>query len=279
MEQSLSNREVKRYEQYLLEQERSVSTVRQYIRDVRQFLNWCGDQKIDKLRVIAYKDELGRRYRPASVNTKIAALNGFFHFCGRDELRLRQVRVQRRAFLLPGEILEKDEYFRLLDEAEEEGKERLSLILQTLCSTGIRVSELEYITVEAARDGQTTISLKGKVRKILLPRSLCSKLLDYAKEHQIDRGLIFRTCSGKPVERSSVWKMMNGLARRAGVSPKKAHPHNLRHLFARSFYEEKGDLALLADVLGHSSVNTTRIYTATTGEEHLDVLEELHLVL
>lgn len=282
MNQNLEMEEVNRYETYLKEEERSSSTIGQYMRDLRAFISWSGTQdvdQIDKLSVITYKEELMRRYLPASVNTKIAALNGFFHFLGRDDLRLRQVRVQHRAFLLPEEMLEKDEYYKLIARAEKEGKERLSLILQTLCSTGIRVSELEYITVEAARSGQSTVSLKGKIRKILLPPSLCEKLLDYAEKNRIDSGLIFRTCSGKPVDRNSIWKMMNGLARRAGVNPKKAHPHNLRHLFARSFYEESGDLGLLADVLGHSNVNTTRIYTASTGAEHIDALEELHLVL
>lgn len=282
MKQNLEMEEVKRYEMYLMEEERSAGTIGQYMRELRAFISWSGTQdvdQIDKLQVITYKEELMRRYLPASVNTKIAALNGFFHFLGRDDLKLRQVRVQRRAFLLPEEMLEKDEYYRLIHQADVEGKERASLILQTLCSTGIRVSELEYITVEAARSGQTNVSMKGKIRKILLPPSLCEKLLDYAEERQIDSGIIFRTCSGKPVDRNSIWKMMNGLAIRAGINPKKAHPHNLRHLFARSFYEENGDLGLLADVLGHSNVNTTRIYTASTGAEHIDALEELHLVL
>jgi site-specific recombinase XerD len=208
----------------------------------------------------------------------LSALNRFLRFLGREDCRIRFLRLQRRTFREQKREITREDYRRLLDAAGERGQKRLALLMETICSTGIRVSEVRWITLEAARQGRAEISLKGKIRTILLPTKLCRKLLKYAKERKIASGEIFLTGSGKSLSRRQIWREMKQLCALAGVEASKVFPHNLRHLFATVFYRACRDIVKLADVLGHSSVNTTRIYLLTTGAEHARQLEKLGLV-
>lgn len=264
---------------YLCEDEKSEMTVEKYMRDTRVFYEYVGDLSISKGNVLSYKESLKERYAIASANSMLAALNKLFHFLGWHDLCVKQFKVQRQAFCPAERELSKDEYKRLVKAAEKKSNERLSLIIQTICSAGIRVSELPYITVEAVRRGQATVSLKGKTRTVFIVSALGKKLLRYAREHRISSGEIFITASGNSVNRSNIWREMKALCKRAGVPPEKVFPHNLRHLFARTFYGIEKDIAKLADILGHSSINTTRIYITTTGEEHRKKMEHMHLLL
>ena len=262
-------------------EEKSELTIAQYMRDVRDF---CGflqkGEPVDKEEAIAYKDHLVKTYRSsATVNTKLAALNKFFAATGMDACRVKLLRRQRRMFCETDRELTREEYLRLLETAQKSNKPRLSLIMQTICSTGIRVSEVKYITVEAAHAGRAEISLKGKLRVILLPGKLCRKLKKYARAQKTASGEIFLTRSGKSLSRKQIWAEMKRLCRKAGVAPSKVFPHNLRHLFARTFYRVCRDIVKLADVLGHSSVETTRIYLISTGAEHARILKKMNLVI
>lgn len=216
--------------------------------------------------------------KPATVNSKLTALNGFFRFLGRADCRVRLLRLQRRPFRDQSRELTRADYERLLAAAQRQGKPRLKLLLETICATGVRVSELKYITVEAAAHGSAEVALKGKIRMILLPGKLCRKLRQYAREQKIASGEIFLTGSGKSISRKQIWAEMKALCRQAGVEPSRVFPHNLRHLFATEFYRVCRDIVKLADVLGHSSIETTRIYLVTTGAEHARQLERLKLV-
>ena len=209
----------------------------------------------------------------------LAALNKFFRFVGWLDFCVKQFKVQKKTFCSPERELSKEEYTKLIMTAKQKSNERLSLVIQTICSTGIRVSELPFITVEAVKRGQATVSLKGKTRTVFIVSALAKKLLRYAKEHRIVSGAIFVTKSGKPINRTNIWREMKLLCKDAGVSPEKVFPHNLRHLFARTFYGIEKDIAKLADILGHSNINTTRIYITTTGEEHRRKMERMHLLL
>lgn len=278
--------EWKRYERdleeflcHLRREERSEATIRQYRRDVACFLAWLGTEPLTKESAIRYKQELEGHYRPVSVNAKLSALNGFFLFLGHRELLLRLLKIQRSAYCPAEKELSREEYFRLLRAAERRKNEKLALLLQTICGTGVRVSELRHITVEAVRRGEATIRLKGKNRTILLPQKLQKSLLSYLRRERITAGPAFVTRTGKPMDRSGIWKMMKSLCRDAGVDEKKVFPHNLRHLFARCFYAVDKDIAKLADILGHSSINTTRIYIITSGSEHRRRLDALGLVV
>lgn len=262
----------------LAEQEKSPATVRKYLRDVGQFLRFAGGERLNRTLVLRYKERIATRYAASSANSMLAALNAFFRFSGRVELCVRQLKVQRAAYVPEEQALQQDEYQRLVQAARDTGNERLAMILQTICATGIRVSELQHITVEAARRGEATVRCKGKTRTILLVKELRRGLLSYAGGAGISRGPIFVTRRGKPVARTAVWREMKALCARACVTPEKVFPHNLRHLFARVFYAAAKDIAKLADVLGHSSVNTTRIYLTTTCDEHRRCMERLPLV-
>ena len=264
---------------HLRTEEREQSTVEKYLRNVRAFAAWLGDAPVTKSAVVAWKEHLlAERYAPATVNAALASLNAFFKFAGREECRVRALRLQRRVFRDSGRDLTRAEYDRLFGAAYESGRTRLGLLMETICATGIRVSEVRYITVEAARHGRTEVSLKGKIRTILLPGKLCRKLLKYAKKQKIVSGEIFLTRNGNGLCRRQIWAEMKTVCKAAGVEPSKVFPHNLRHLFATVFYRACRDIVKLADMLGHSSVETTRIYLISTGVEHARQLERLRLV-
>ena len=267
------------FRNYLREEERSAATQEKYLRDVRCFAAWLMGAPVCKERVAQWKAFLVEAgYCPETVNGKLTALDRFFHFLGWEDSNVKHLKLQRKLFREESRELTKAEYERLLTAARERGQERLTLLMETICSTGIRVSELKYITCEAADRGKAELSLKGKIRTILLPRKLCRKLIKYAKKHNIASGEIFLTRSGRSLSRKQIWVEMKRLCRQAGVAPSKAFPHNLRHLFARTFYRACRDVAKLADVLGHSSIETTRIYLISTGAEHARTLEQLRLI-
>lgn len=266
------------YRAYLLEEEKSVLTVEKYMRDLKKFQVFLSEKEIQKDLVIEYKKELLQSYAVSSVNSMLAALNRFFQFAGWYQFKVRQLRQQRQVYCPEEKELTKNEYFRLLDIAKKTGNERLELIMQTICSTGIRISELSCITVKAAKDGAASASCKGKQRQILLPGKLRKLLLRYSRKNHIKSGLIFVTKQGKPMDRSNIWREMKKLCREASVADKKVFPHNLRHLFAKTYYSMEKDIAKLADLLGHSSINTTRIYIVSSGAEHRQQIERLRLI-
>ena len=264
------------FQQHLRDCERASATIEKYLRDVTAFSLYIGDSAITKKSLIDYKQHLQDSYAPASVNSMLSALNHFFTWCG-WELHVRALKIQHKLFRDEEKELSKEEYLRLLDAAWNKS-ERLWLLIQTIGSTGIRVSELQYITVEAAKKGRTDIQCKGKTRTILLPLDLRKELIRYAKLHGIKNGPIFLTKTGRVMNRSNIWRALKSLCEAAGVLASKVFPHNLRHLFATTFYEAAKDIARLADVLGHSSINTTRIYITTSGQTHSRIIEGLGLI-
>ncbi len=266
------------FARHLYEQEKSPATAEKYLRDVRAFCRFLGTDPLTKEAVIAYKRHLlARGYAPASVNSMLAGLNACLAFLGRSDCKTRALRCQRPTYCPEEKELTKAEYKRLL--AAAAGRPQLQLLLQTICATGIRVSELQHFTVEAVRRGEITIRCKSKTRTILVPGKLRGMLLRWAAGRGICRGAIFITRRGNPLNRSNIWAMMKSLCRKAGVRSSKVFPHNLRKLFARTFYALDKDIAKLADILGHSSVNTTRIYIMSTGTEHRRKIEGLGLLL
>lgn len=279
MEYKIQETAICRFGRELFEQERAKKTIERYQHQLRTFAQWTEGKTVTKELTVRYKQWLMERYSPASVNVTLAALNGFFKFMGWQECRVRPVRVQRRHYAEPSRELSREEYYRLLKIARQKGNMRLFHLLETICSTGIRVSELRFITVQAVKRGRADICNKGKYRTILLPRKLCEKLQEYCRERGIWQGSVFVTRSGRPIDRTNVWAMMKALCIQAHVDAKKVFPHNLRNLFARCFYQKQRDLEHLATLLGHSSINTTRIYTRTSGEEHLRQIERLELLL
>ena len=275
----ISEKELSAFAAALRWEERSPGTVEKYLRDCRSFTAWLNGQELTKERVSGWREHLvARGYAPPTINSMLSAVNRLLRFLGREDCKIKFLRVQKRAFREQGRELTRAEYQRLLDAAGERGQERLVLLMETICATGIRVSEVQYITVEAAEKGRAEIRLKGKIRTILLPGKLCRKLLKYARKHKTASGEIFLTKSGKPVSRRQIWREMKALCKKAGVEPSKVFPHNLRHLFATAFYKVCRDIVKLADVLGHSSIDTTRIYLMTTGAEHARQLDKLGLV-
>jgi len=263
----------------LKEDEREPTTIEKYLRDVQAFINWLGEQPVCKEEVSQWKEHLRKTgHQPVTINGKLSALNKFFTFLGWMDCRVKYLKIQHRMFRNIERELSKDEYIRLIDTAHNLGRERLALLMETICATGIRVSEVRYITVEATQSGRTDIALKGKIRTILLPGKLCRKLQKYAKKRKIASGEIFLTRSGKGLGRRQIWAEMKAICAKAGVAASKVFPHNLRHLFARTFYRACRDVVKLADVLGHSSIETTRIYLVSTGTEHAQQLERLQLV-
>ena len=254
---------------FLRREERSKSTVEKYSREISLFLQWLDGCPIDQERVIHWKQYLVEKgYRPSTINGMLVALNRFFVFIGHTECKVATLKLQRRLFREEKRDLAKEEYVRLIETAKSKGKERLALLMETICATGIRVSEVQYITVEAAQQGRTEISLKGKIRTILLPGKLCKKLLKYAKKQKAVSGKIFLTRNGTGLSRKQIWAEMKAICKLAGVAASKVFPHNLRHLFAKMFYRVTHDVAKLADLLGHSSIETTRIYLISSGAEH-----------
>ena len=264
---------------HLIEEERSRATVEKYLRDIRYFKSFIGKDEVCKTSIMEYKERLGDSYAIASANSMLAALNSFLRFCGWEDMCIKRFKVQRQAYCSEEKELTRAEYVKLLDAANKRKNARLNLIIQTICGTGIRVSELEYITVEAVKRGEAIVNCKGKTRRIFIVSELKKKLLFYIKEQKILSGAVFVTKGGKPISRHSVWRDMKSLCRDANVSPSKVFPHNLRHLFARTFYGIEKDIAKLADILGHASIDTTRIYIVTTGIEHRRKMENMRLII
>lgn len=267
------------YSCWLRQSERSPATIEKYLRDVRAFARWLNGKPVTKQMVTGWKEYLQSEHRaPASVNAALSALNGLFCFLGWADCRAKFLRIQRKLFRDQAKELTCADYNRLVGTARNLGRERLALVMETICATGIRVSEVRYITVEAARQGRAEIALKGKIRVILLPAKLCRKLLKYAQKQKIASGEIFLTGNGNSMSRCQIWAEMKRLCKYAGVELSRVFPHNLRHCFAVAFYRAYKDIAKLADVLGHSSIETTRIYLLTSGEEHQRQLDRLGLV-
>ena len=278
-ERILEQAAIARFREHLILEEKSPATVEKYLRDIRAFAVYMRGKVVRKAAVIDYKKLLQKKYAVRSVNSTLASINGLFSFLGWHELRVKTVKLQRQVFFPEKKELTRAEYMRLCRTAEQRGNKRLSLILQTICGTGIRVSELQHITVEAARCGEATVSCKGKTRSVFIVKELKQKLLRYAAEQGIRSGMIFVTRTGRAVSRTNIWREMKSLCREAGVNPEKVFPHNLRHLFARVFYSIEKDIAKLSDVLGHSSINTTRLYIISTGIEHRRRMETMRLIL
>ena len=275
----LTQREFDQFEDYLRHDEREESTIEAYLRSLTRFAEWADGRAVTKELAMEWKAALSEAgYRPISVNAMLAAVNKFFTCMGREDCKVKYLKLQRQMFRKSEKDLSKEEYQRLVQAAHEKGDLRMELILETICATGIRVGELKYITVEAVRVGVAEIALKGKIRTILLPHRLCRKLQKYAKQQKIASGKIFLTQDGLPVSRQFIWTRMKALCEAAGVERSKVFPHNLRSLFARSFYGSCHDVVRLADVLGHSSIETTRIYLMSTGKEYLRQLDKLGLV-
>ena len=278
--QILTSKAIDRYKKYLREEEKSENTIEKYLRDVRAFAVYLNGVEVTKGTVIAYKGKLlSENYTVRSVNSMLASLNSLFVFLGWEDCKVKSIKFQRQIYCPEEKELTKAEYMRLVKTAKQKGNERLNLILQTICGTGIRVSELQYITVEALKNGKAVVSLKGKTRSVFIVKELRKKLLRYAAEQKILSGAIFITRTGKPISRTNIWREMKGLCKQAGVNPSKVFPHNLRHLFARVFYDIEKDIAKLADILGHSSINTTRIYIISTGNEHRRRMENMRLII
>ena len=279
MMSKITLQDLDRFRNHLRRQERSPGTVENYLRYARAFASRLEGRGVTKELTAAWKEGLvAQGYAPATVNAMLAAVNSLLAFLGREDCRVKLLRIQRRLFRDPARELTGEEYRRLLDTARARGRERLALLMEAICATGIRVSEVKYLTVEAAKAGRTDVALKGKVRTILIPGKLCRKLLKYARKNRTASGEIFLTRSGKSLSRRQIWCELKSLCSQAGVEPSKVFPHNLRHLFAATFYQVHRDIARLADVLGHSSVETTRVYLATSGMEHSRQLDQLGLV-
>ena len=276
---TITLKSIEGFRQNLLSEEKSLFTVGKYVRDTRVFIQWCKDREISKELVLEYKKELLAKYAPASVNSILSSLNCFFSYEQCHQFKVKLLKIQRRIFADKEKELTRAEYEKLLLTAKRQENKRLYYLMQTICSTGIRVSELKFITVEAVKRGEAHISCKGKLRLVILPKKLCVMLLSYIKERGIFCGAVFVTKRGKPIDRSNIWSDMKKLCDSAGVDSKKVFPHNLRHLFARTYYSMQKDIVRLADILGHSSVNTTRIYTMESGAEHRRQIQELGLLL
>lgn len=279
MKHEVNKKQMEIFRMRLLEDEKSTATIDKYMKDVRRFLAYAeGKGSVDKELVMAYKESLLGRYVPASINSMLAALNCFFKKMGWYDCVVKLIKIQKDSFRAQERELSKAEYYRLLKAAKAAKKERLYLVMETICSTGIRVSELQFITVEALGKGQANVSLKGKTRTVLLPSALTKKLKKYVRKRKIQKGSIFITRSGKPMDRSNICHEMKALCEEAQVAESKVFPHNLRHLFACTYYKVQKDLSRLADILGHSNVNTTRIYTLVSGKTQMKRIESLGLV-
>ncbi len=274
----LTEEKILEFAQFLLEEEKSEITIKKYVRDVRKFCDFVGDNELSKTLTVEYKAILTEKFKPSSVNSMLAAVNKFMDFLNLPRLKVKPLKIQRMLFLSEERELKRDEYYRLVDAARDVGNERLMLIIETIASTGIRISELKFITVEAVEERRADISCKGKRRVVLLTKKLCKVLKEYIKNKKIRSGAVFVTSSGKPVDSSNIRKEMKKLSKSAKVDRRKIFPHNFRHFFARTFYSQTKDIVRLADILGHSSVDTTRIYTMESGAVHRHQLEKLDLV-
>jgi len=274
----LTARDIVTFQEYLQREEKSAATVEKYVRDARAFLSFLGNKRVTKEMVVAYKNRLEEKgYAVRSINSMLASVNSFLDYLGWTDCKVKHIKYQKRTYCTEEKELTKEEYMRLLHASKR--MEQLNLIIQTICGTGIRVSELKYFTVEAVQNGEVSVRCKSKIRTILIPGKLVKLLLRYAGKKGIKTGAIFITRNGNPLDRSYIWAQMKGLCKEAGVNPAKVFPHNLRKLFARTFYGVEKDIAKLADILGHGSIETTRIYIMTTGMEHRRKIEQLGLVV
>ena len=272
--------EIDHYRRELMEAEKSAATVEKYIRDIRTFVQWLGDDRaVSKERVIQYKEYLKNHYKVTSTNSMLVAFNRYFQYLGWSDCCVKGLKAQQQMFSSESRELKQQEYEKMVETARRNRKEQLALIIETITGTGIRISELVYITAEAVIQGKAEVSCKGKWRQIYLTKELRKRLMKYCKQKQFKSGPVFCTRNGKPLDRSNIWSMMKKLSKEAGVNPEKVFPHNFRHLFARVYYKKHKDIFYLADILGHASVNTTRIYTRTAGENHIRMLEGLKLVI
>ena len=262
----ITDKIIKKFEEHLINEEKSKATIEKYIRDISAFASWLGCAEPCKARVLEYKDRLIKKYAPSSVNSILSSLNSCFDYSGEYGLKVKNLKIQKQIFAKNEKELTKAEYERLLKAAKSKGNRKLNLIMQTICATGIRVSELKYICAESLKSGIAQVNMKGKLRIIIIPKELCKMLKKYAAEQKISSGSIFVTKTGRPLDRTNIWKLMKSLCESANVDKGKVFHHNLRHLFARTFYSIEKDIVRLADILGHSSVNTTRIYTMDTWE-------------
>ncbi len=280
MERRITEELLAEYREYLIGEEKTEATVRKYICDLGKLMEYAAGREITKKLMVEYKEDLRvkRRYKISSINSFLVAANRLFEYLGWYDLKVRMYRIQKKVFVPENRELSREEYRALVRAAKRKGKKRLAVILQTLCATGIRISELAGITVESVRMGMVEIYCKGKQRVVLLTRKLQKILCNYISEQGILQGPVFCTRSGRAVDRSNIWKEMKALSGEADVAEEKVFPHNLRHLFARAFYGVEKDIAKLADVLGHSSMETTRLYIMTTSEEHRKQMEKMGLV-
>lgn len=279
-ERILTEKTIADFSAYLKSEEKSRNTIEKYLRDVRSFAAYQNGTEVTKDTVITYKSKLlSETYAARSINSMLASLNTLFAFLGWADCKVKSIKLQRQIYCSEEKELTKAEYMRLVNTAKQKGNERLNLVLQTICGTGIRVGELQFITVEAVKSGEAIVTLKGKTRTVFIVRELRQKLLRYAKSQKICTGVIFITRGGKTMNRTNIWREMKNLCEKAGVNPQKVFPHNLRHLFARTFYGIEKDIAKLADILGHSSINTTRIYIIATGDEHRRRMENMRLII
>lgn len=278
-EKILTRELIEKYAVYLQEQERAGNTIQKYRHDLTKLWEWLDGRALEKTVLIDWKAHLVAIYAAASANSMLAALNGFLQFMGWQELTVKSLKIQKNLFCDEGRELTREEYVRLVEAARQDGNERMSLVLQTICATGIRVSELKFITVEAVRLGHAKICNKGKLRTVFLPVRLCGLLKKYQRTEKISEGPVFVTRTGKPLDRSNIWRDMKKLCEDAEVPPGKVFPHNLRHLFARTYYSIEKDLSRLADILGHTDIGTTRIYTMESGKIHARQMERMKLVI
>ena len=275
----ITTQQLTTFARHLRQAERSPGTIENYLRHVRAFAAWLAGRPVTKEAAADWKEYLlDKGYCPNTINAMLGGLNRFFAFAGWNECQVKSLRLQRRLFRDDSRELTRAEYDRLIAAAHALGRERLALLMEAICATGIRVSEVKYLTVEAVERGRAEIALKGKIRTILIPGKLRRKLLKYAHKNKTASGEIFLTRNGKGMSRKQIWAEMKAICEKAGVAPSKVFPHNLRHLFARTFYKVCRDVAKLADLLGHSSIETTRIYLISTGAEHARQLERLGLV-
>lgn len=266
------------FRQYLVYGEKATATIEKYLRDLKVFLQWKGEKILDKELTLQYKIYLMQNYQPTSVNSILSSLNSYFTFLERHDCKVKTLRIQKKIFTSEDTELTKKEYNRLLDAAWKKKKKRLYYLLQTMSSTGIRISELRAITIEAIQRGQANIHCKGKMRLVILPKMLCHMLGQYCREEKIKSGAVFITKSGKNLDRSNIWHELKKLSQIAGVAKEKVFPHNFRHLFARTYYAQQRDVVRLADILGHANINTTRIYTMESGKVHQRQLQQMGLL-
>lgn len=275
---NITNELIKQFKNHLINEEKSQATLEKYIRDITVFMAWLNGREVNKATVIEYKNAIIESYAPTSANSMISSINSFFMYVEWYDCKVKTFKIQKQIFSNKDRELTKGEYEKLLRAAKSKNNEKLYMLMQTICGTGIRVSELRYITKGALKKGQASINCKGKMRVVILPEKLCAALKKYAKEQNIKDGSIFVSKNGRPLDRSNIWKMLKNLCETAGVSKDKVFPHNFRHLFARTYYSIEKDVVRLADILGHSNVNTTRIYTMETGDVHRKQIQKLGLL-